>query len=165
MASKPVSLDVIWAQEWKSWGVIGYDAEGNQVGEGAWVPTLVAAEYTAQDFMTRNPQVHTTNYYTRAGKLRKKEDRSVVPTWFDMSGYPRTDDTRVPKGASAKQAISYLITHLEALNRLQVRDTHHEYEVYADRRNNVQLAILHFLDTAIDAHANGRIMDGFDHYC
>jgi len=162
---KPAYLDIIWAEEWKNWGVIAFDTEGNQIGEGDWWTYQERAHDAAIDYMTSCPTIQTLNVYTKSGKLRKRETRSVVPSWFNMTDYPRTDDTRVPKGVDAKAAVIHLITHLEALNRLQVREGHDMYELYLQRRVDVRLAIMHFMNLiASDDKRNLRIMDGFDHY-
>lgn len=38
MTDKPITkIEIYYSREWKSWGVLKYNDEGDQIGNGIWV--------------------------------------------------------------------------------------------------------------------------------
>lgn len=70
MNSDITKIEVHWSPEWESWGVFGYDAEGNQVDDGRWEPYFDDAWVLARQWMRSTDTVHTARAYTRDDRLK-----------------------------------------------------------------------------------------------
>lgn len=58
-------LDVFFSKEWKSWGVVPYDAEGNQTAEGSWHYRKSEAVADARAKLAKLPHGTTLRIFTK----------------------------------------------------------------------------------------------------